>query len=89
MFMPSIYGLVVAATFVAMFAEPQRHGLHGVGVMLVTLPWSVIFSVVVNYFVPPHFFDSVLPGAVIVCLSAAVNMVLLFFIGAALDRKLQ
>ena len=88
-FMPSIYGFVVAVALLVMFAEPQRHSLRGVGVMLVTLPWSVVFSVIVDHFAPPHFFNSMVPGTIIVCLSAAVNMVLLFFMGAALDRRSQ
>ena len=87
--MPSVYGLVVAAALVLMFATGQHNALSAVPAILLTLPWSLVFFGLVHHFAPPHVFDSAGSGNVIICLSAAINMVLLFLYGAALDRSSQ
>jgi len=83
LFAPSIYCLMVVAAAVAMFAEPQSNALGLVGVIFLTLPWSLIFFALVHSCAPAHFFDSTVCGTIIICFSAAINIVLLFFIGAS------
>ncbi len=86
-FLPSVYSLVLAAALVVMFATAQRNALCAVPAIVVTLPWSILFPVIIDRFAPPHVFDSMVPGAIIICSSGFINIVLLWFIGAARDRS--
>jgi len=63
-----------------MFVEPSTNAFRGAGVIIITLPWSLIFSVLVDSFTPLHFLDSSFYTAIMFCLSVAINIVLLFFL---------
>ena len=89
LFGPCLYGFMVALAFLYMFATGQHNAFCALPAILLTSPWSLIFFGLVHHFAPPHVFDSVVSGNVIICLSAAINIVLLFLYSVALDRSSQ
>jgi len=73
---------------VVMFVESERNAFRGVGVIFVTLPWSLIFFALARSFTSLHFLDSTAYGStVIIVLSIAINMVLLFFLCGEREPK--
>jgi hypothetical protein len=89
LFGPCLYGLVVALAFLWMFATEQHNAFCALPAIFLTVPWTPIFLGLIHHFAPPHVFDSEVSGNAIICLSAAINMMLLFLWSVALDRSSQ
>lgn len=84
--LPGFYSLLVLAALVFMFATARQSAFCGVYALLITLPWSMFFVFILNT-IAPTVFNSMIPGTIIICFSAAINIGLLYFIGVSIDRR--
>jgi|GEM_PF-4718133 len=81
--LPCIYLLIVAAAIIGMFYAPPD-ALNGLAAMLVTLPWSILFTLILSQIDKMFFnhalFNTQIPGAMIFVVSALINACLIFLL---------
>ena len=83
---PGIYGLIVIASLIVLFENARSDAFCALLAVVVTLPWSLLFILLLNYIASPQIFDSMVPGIIIVCVAGTINGYLLYLIGYAIDR---
>ncbi len=85
-----VYLLAVAASVIwtSLSAQENPAGLVESGLLAfyLTLPWSLIFAVVLEI-VSPGLIDSYLSLLVMIFISAAINAAFLYFLGSSLTRR--
>lgn len=84
--LPFLYIIIVASSLVFMFKTCHESALCGVYAGVLTIPWSMIFTFTVML-ISPDIFNSMVPGIIIILISAFINIILLFLIGYKLDKK--
>lgn len=73
-----IYFVIVTSTIILMFATTHESAFSGLYAMLATAPWSFLFAFLLSA-LSPQVFDSMLPGILIIFISAGINLYLLLF----------
>jgi len=83
---PFVYIIIVASSLIFMFSTCHDNALCGVYAIVLTIPWSMIFIFTVSL-ISPDIFNSMIPGTIIILISAFINIILLLLIGYKLDKK--
>lgn len=85
--LPTIYLLIVAASLVFMAVMARQTAFCGIYAIIVTLPWSVLFTLILTTINPEFFDHSMVPGTAIIIVSAFLNAVLIYFATRLLHPK--
>lgn len=84
---PSLYILFVVSALIFMIKTYNDNALCGVYAIVITCPWSIILTSIAVIISPDIFNCSMIPGIIIIVLSALINIIFLFFISYKLDRR--
>ena len=75
-----IYTALFAGSIIYFFAFGED-ALSGAPILLLTLPWSLIIVLSVNFISPEVLESSISPSMVIMVVSFLINSVILFWVG--------
>lgn len=83
--LPVMYGVFFIAALVWMFAHAKQTAFCGIFAVLLTIPWSLLVTPIIERISPGLFDSSMLPGTLVLVFCALLNAGILFLAGAADD----
>ena len=85
--LPMVYGVLFVMALLWMFAHARQTAFCGIFVVLLTFPWSLVLTPVIDAISPGVFDSSMLPGTILAVVSALLNAGILFVIGGVADGR--
>lgn len=83
--LPATYAVLFAAALLFLFTQARQSAMAGIFAVLLTLPWSVLGGILVDFISPTLFDSSLVPGALLATVGACINLGLLIVAGARID----
>jgi hypothetical protein len=84
----AMYFCVVVASIVFMFVTAQRTAFCGLYAIVVTQPWSILLTGLVDS-IAPTAFDSMIPGVTIIIISGILNCLLILAFSILLQKRIR